>query len=390
MTLASRDAGQVRPAAARDHRGDAILELGGGEESRRRAGAGAEKPERQFGDVRLAAEIERGLDHAFRKQRDIEDIAAVVGLVRRQQVEQQRGEAVGVERVRDGEVARAEPARSAAVGEEHEAARVRRQGEIADEVERRHRNLTPGRGRRARTRIRSARPALAQQTDGLRIGELVEVVVESADAVEMPSRVKAHHEVGLLADLPQGILRRHRDGDADLGGPLPLHRDQRRLHGRAGREAVVDQDRGPAGRIDLRAVAKVEGPAPLDLRKFPCTGALEKDVVRAGAAAHLLVDHRLGVLAVDDGAERHFRRAGGTDLSHEDKVERGTQGAGDLERDRHAAPRQRVDNRPLQRHRQQPCRQLPASIGSVFEPEAGEPHAMRIRAAGVVALIWRN
>ena len=235
-------------------------------------------------------------------------------------------------------------------------------GEIADEAERRHRNLTPGRGRRARTRIGSARPALAQQTDRLLVGELVEVVVERADAVEMPRWVKADHEVGLLADLPQRLLRRHRHGDADLRRPLPLHRDQGRLHRRAGREAVVDDDRGAAGRIDLRAVAEIAGPATLDFRELSRAGALEKDVVGAGAAAHLLVDHRLGMLAVDDRTERHFRRARRTDLAHEDQVERGMQGAGDLECDRHAAPGQRVDHRPLQRHRQQPCRQLPAGI----------------------------
>ena len=181
---------------------------------------------------------------------------------------------------------------------------------------------------------------------GLLVGQLVEVVVERADTVEMPRGVKADDQIGLLADLLQGVFRRHRHGDADLRGPLPLHRDQRRLHGRPGRQAVVDDDRGAPGRVDLRAVAEVEAPAALDLRQFARAGALEKGVIRAGAPAHLLVDHRLRVLAVDDGAERHFRRARCTDLAHQDKVERGAQGSGDLERDRHAAARQRVDDRP--------------------------------------------
>ena len=126
--------GEIGAAAARDHCGDPAAQLGGGEKRRAGAGAGAEEAQRQVRDVRLAADPERRLRHAFREQRDVEDVAAVARLGRGQQIEQERGESLGVQRVRDGYVARAEPARAAAMGEEDDAARVGRHAEVPGEV----------------------------------------------------------------------------------------------------------------------------------------------------------------------------------------------------------------------------------------------------------------
>ena len=89
---------EVRASAARHHRGDPVVEFRGREQGRAGAGAGAEQAERQIGDVGLAADPERRFHHAFGKQRNVEDVAAVVRFGWRQQVEEKGGEAVGIER----------------------------------------------------------------------------------------------------------------------------------------------------------------------------------------------------------------------------------------------------------------------------------------------------
>ena len=105
----------------------------------------------------------------------------------------------------------------------------------------------------------------------------------------------------------------------------------------------------PAGSTCVRP-PRYRAAAALEFRQFARSGAFEKGVIRAGPPAHLLVDHGLRVFAVDDGAQRHFRRARRTDLAHKNEVERGLQGAGDLEGHRYATTRQGIDDRPIQRH----------------------------------------
>ena len=363
---------EVRASSPRHHRGDPVVEFRGREQGRAGAGAGAEQAERQIGDVGLAADPERRFHHAFGKQRNVEDVAAVVRFGWCQKVEEKGREAVGIEHVRDGDVARTEPARSAAMREQNDAAGLGRNAEISDQAERRHRDLASCRsGLCARASVPALRPALAQQPDGFLVGQLVEVVVEGADAVEMLGGVKTYDQIGLLADLLQGFLRRHRHRDADFRGTLSLHRDQGRLHGRPGRQAIVDDDRRMPGRVDLRTAAEVASPAALEFRQFARSGAFEKGVIRAGAPAHLLVDHGLRVFAVDDGAERHFRRARSADLAHKYEVERGAQGAGDLDGDRHPAARQRIDDRPIQPHREPIW--PPADVPHRPDPQTWQP-----------------
>ena len=127
---------EIRATAARDHCGDPAAQLSSGEECRACAGAGAEQSQRQVRDVRLAADPERGLHDAFGQQGNIEDVAAVARLVWGEQIEQECGEALGVQRGRDGHIARAEAAGAAAMGEKDDAPRVRRHAKFAGQSQR--------------------------------------------------------------------------------------------------------------------------------------------------------------------------------------------------------------------------------------------------------------
>ena len=199
-----RDFGEHRPreigaTAARDHRGDPAAQFGGGEKRRAGAGAGAEETQRQVRDVRLAADPERRLHDAFGQQGNVEDVAAVARLVRRQQIEQERGESLGVQRVRDGHVARAEAAGAAAMGEKDDAARVGRHAEVPGESQRGDLRVAfRAAGRRA---VNGLRPCLPEKSDRLLVGQLVEIVIEAAHASEAPFGTEADDQVGLAFDV---------------------------------------------------------------------------------------------------------------------------------------------------------------------------------------------
>jgi hypothetical protein len=113
-------AGQVGTTAARDHRAHPVAEPGGGDERRRRAGAGAEQAERKTAHRRLLREPAHDVNKPLRQKRNIEDIGAIGFLLHGQQVEQQGRDAARVQRLGDGRVARTEAAGAAAVREHDE------------------------------------------------------------------------------------------------------------------------------------------------------------------------------------------------------------------------------------------------------------------------------
>jgi hypothetical protein len=94
------------------------------------AGARSEAADRELAE--RSEPVDRA-DHAAREQLDVEPKPSgdqVLGLLLgRQEIHQQRAEATVDERVGNGSVARAETAAAAAVGENHKAARSRREGE---------------------------------------------------------------------------------------------------------------------------------------------------------------------------------------------------------------------------------------------------------------------
>ena len=80
--------GEVRPAASRDHREYALRAGGGGDQRGCGAGAGAEQPERQGGELRPSVQPFDHVRHTPSEQLDVKDIGAVESLLGPQQVKQ--------------------------------------------------------------------------------------------------------------------------------------------------------------------------------------------------------------------------------------------------------------------------------------------------------------
>jgi len=123
---ATTAAREVRAAATRNHGSDDAPQIRRGHERSRGPGARAKQAKRQIGDVRLRPDPDRGLKQTLREQWNVEDIAAVSRLIHRQQIQKKCREALGIQPVGNGNVARTEPARPAAMGEKDDASWIRR------------------------------------------------------------------------------------------------------------------------------------------------------------------------------------------------------------------------------------------------------------------------
>ena len=143
VTLAKCRAGEVGPTAARDDRLHPRAERCRRHQSRGGPGAGAEEAERQAGQVGLLVDPGDGVQQSVGEQANVEDLAAVRGLALGQQVEQQGGEASGVQVVGDGAIARAQSARATAVGKQDDPPGIGRDLQIAGQPERRQLDLAP-------------------------------------------------------------------------------------------------------------------------------------------------------------------------------------------------------------------------------------------------------
>ena len=120
-----RRAGQIGPSAARDDRPHEPAPLGGREQGGRGPRRGAEVAERQTANEIPALDPVGGREQPPGEKRDVEAQVSALDveglLLRRQQVDQERGHARFAQLPRDELVARALPAAAAAVGEDHEA-----------------------------------------------------------------------------------------------------------------------------------------------------------------------------------------------------------------------------------------------------------------------------
>ena len=105
-----RRCGEIRPAAAGDNSPDAIAQPGRRRQRRGRPGAGAEEAERKVGEIGLLLDPGRRQQKTVSEKVDVEDLAAVLGFLLAQQVEQQGGEAAAVQVIGDRAIAWAEPA----------------------------------------------------------------------------------------------------------------------------------------------------------------------------------------------------------------------------------------------------------------------------------------
>ena len=125
--------GKVRSSSSRDHRGDLCIGVRGSHQGGGCASAGSEVTGGQVFVSRFGRQPAGDLDKAAGEQLDVEDVRPVDLLGGREQIEEQRSQAGAVEHVRDVPVTWAVTAAAAAVGEQHEPARVFRNGEMPGE-----------------------------------------------------------------------------------------------------------------------------------------------------------------------------------------------------------------------------------------------------------------
>ena len=147
--------------------------------------------------------------------------------------------------------------------------------------------------------------------------------------------------------------------------------------GRAGRDAVVDDERGAPGEIESGPVAAVRLRSPRELDPLACLDRREVGLADAERPHHVLVDHAHAVFT--DGAHRELGVERHADLADDDHVERRVERVGDLRGDRHPAAGQAEDHEVVGRKVAQPVRQLPARVGTVSEHLT--PRSDRSRAA---------
>ena len=140
---------------------------------------------------------------------------------------------------------------------------------------------------------------------------------------------------------------------------------QSRADRRTGRNAVVDDDCGPARDIRPFAVAEITPPAPLDLGQFGIPGGVEFGLADVRYPDHVVVAHDNGSGTVDHGAHRQFRLGGNAELADQDQIERGVERGCDFGGNRYAAARQREDNRVLILVARERARELPTGIGAI-------------------------
>ena len=104
------------------------------------------------------------------------------------------------------------------------------------------------------------------------------------------------------------------------------------------RDAVIDHDRGTADEGPTRLMApKTPGP-PFELGSFRSLHRGHLVLSDPGHGEHLVIQDPHAILA--DGAHSELGLIRHTKLAHDDHVERCIQLPGDLEGNRHAAPRQ--------------------------------------------------
>ena len=323
------------------------------DEGRRRAGARPEQSDRKPLEIVVRRDPAKRGAQPFGKQWNIEDRAAIIGLVRFEEVEQQRAQALGAERVRDGDVARAVATAPAAVGEYDESSCITGNPEVAGKDD----PLTGGYADRARALDGAAGfaagasgPGLLEEADHLVVRYLTEIRVPEADGAQLLRRVQHHHPIGFPGKALHDRRRCDRRGDDDRGRATLTGRLEGGADRAARSDAVVDDDRGAPR--ELGEAPEME--ALLGAIQFG-NRALRRPFDICGAEIELL-DQRViedDAPAFRDRADAEFRLEWCADLADRQDIERCGQAARDLEADRNAASGERDDDRAVQRKRRE-------------------------------------
>jgi len=154
-----------------------------------------------------------------------------------------------------------------------------------------------------------------EEVDHLFIGGLGEVAVELADGLEMRGCEGADGLVGEGADLLEGAGRGDGNGGDDLFGLFGADGVDGGLHGRAGGEAIVNDDHGFVLEDARGPIAAVEGEVGLGL------GGAGGDLIVEVGLGDIVALREEGLAGFGDGANGVFGLAGEANLL----------GAGDVE-----------------------------------------------------------
>jgi hypothetical protein len=180
-----------------------------------------------------------------------------------------------------------------------------------------------------------------QQRDHFRVAQLMEILVVTADCAQSFGRRDAHRRIGLILQRRQRVGGGDRRRQHQPARAAPAHRAQGDAHRRAGRDAVIDNDRGLAGDLDRRPAGAIELPPALQLGGLPGGFACDVGLGNRQRLHHAAVDEHLRGAAVGHRAQGQFRLPRHADLAHQYDAERRRQRLGRRCADRHPAAGQR-------------------------------------------------
>jgi len=199
----------------------------------------------------------------------------------------------------------------------------------------------------------------AQQRDHLGVGDFREVRVPRAHRREPAGRPQAHEVI----DEPGGgvgeIGRADRHGDHDARDAAGLQHPDRRTHGRAGGDAVVDEHHDPVRDGQRRPRPPVARRALSEHGLLAVDGPPQQLLADLGVADDRSVGDDDTTLA--DGAERQFRLGREADLADQQHIQRGGERGRDLRGDHDATAGKSQHDRLVRAERGQPIRKLTAS-----------------------------
>ncbi len=294
---------------------------------------------------------------------------------RRKEVEQQCAEPGAVQHGRDEAVPRAVATAATAVREHDDRARAVRDRQVTANarVSGGHLDVfvTPGwiaHGGWVR-RDRVVRRRRCQQPHDLVVGGLREVGIELTDCEEVLGRGEGDHLVGDISQRGDGGVRSDGRGHDDTTSPLCARHLARSARSRAGRDAIVDDQRGASRQRNTVARTAKPCGAARELLAFACLDLADLGSGNAGHGDNLLVED--ADIAFADRAHRELGLERHAELAHDDDVEGSLQLLGDLKRDRDAPARQSEYDEILVGKGSEPLGESVTGIGAI-----GEHHAV--------------
>ena len=155
--------------------------------------------------------------------------------------------------------------------------------------------------------LRDQSRASASSRNDLIVLGLREIAVVSADRIERLGRGQADDIVAIAGQIGEGVGRRDRHGQHQAGRTQARDAAQRRPDRAAGRDPVIDDDRGAAFDRDGGPVSEIAPPPSLDLGQLAPLLVFDIAWRRPDLANNLVVQHEMRLAAVDDRAESRAR-----------------------------------------------------------------------------------